>query len=56
METLALSCAAQQPPNVLVATLSAACLAHQLDRVAIARKQAAEPFAKPINADRSDKR
>jgi hypothetical protein len=56
MKTLALSCAVKQSPDALVTSLSAACLTQQLDRVAIARNQAAQPFAKPINAGRSDKR
>jgi hypothetical protein len=32
------------------------CMTEQLDRIALARKQAAQPFAKPINASRTDKR
>ncbi|MCX7208078.1 MAG: hypothetical protein NT086_19265 [Proteobacteria bacterium] len=56
MKTLALSCTAKSSPDALVATLSAACLTQQLDRIALARKQAAQPFAMSINASRSDKR
>ncbi|MFC7419369.1 hypothetical protein ACFQNF_05700 [Iodobacter arcticus] len=56
MKTLALSYAGKPSPDALVTSLSAACLTQQLDRVAIARKQAAQPFAMSINASRSDKR